>query len=248
MIARVLALCLIGGILFSQISIAEALSIRNTASQNEARDHDFIDELVFFGESTTAHLRARGVLRGGRDTTQVWADRSGTRMLSSRITSEPIVFPETQELLTVSEACARKQPPYLVLSFGLNGLVRFANDTDYYLSCYARLIDAIRESSPNTRILIQTVYPVRASGEYSLSVREINAALIQLNQALPALASRYENLRILDTASVLRDTAGMLRAEFAEADGIHLNRDAYEAVLSYLREHACNSPEREDVK
>jgi len=31
----------------------------------------YIDRMIFFGESTTAHLRARGVLSGGTETQQV---------------------------------------------------------------------------------------------------------------------------------------------------------------------------------
>ena len=107
-------------------------------------DQDFLNELVFFGESTTAHLRAREVLADGKNTTQVWSDASGTRMLSSQGLSTPIIYPETQERMTVKEACAKKQPRYLVLSFGVNGIVGFMQNKERYVGNYKRLIQTVR--------------------------------------------------------------------------------------------------------
>jgi lysophospholipase L1-like esterase len=238
MIARVIAPVLIGGLLFSAPLPIRAESETPFLEETADRGQPYLDSLIFFGESTTAHLRARGVLTGGNETHQVWSDQSGTKMLSSKITSEPIVYPETGELLTLSEACSRKNPEILVLSFGLNGAVRFANDTDLYIRCYEKLIHAIESSSPDTKIILQTIYPVRRADAYSVDVDTLNSYLMQLNGMLPTLAARHANLRIVDTASVLRDETGRLHADYAEADGIHLNVAAYAAILSYLRTHA----------
>ena len=237
-LARVLTLCLIGGILF--VCIPNVCAQESAASLGETADcgEAYLDRLVFFGESTTAHLRARGVLRGGRETTQVWSDPSGTKMLSSRLLSEPILYPESGELVTVAEACTQKTPDILVLSFGLNGVMRFHTDIDHYLHCYGKLIETIQKSSPATKIILQTVYPVCKADAYSVGVDTLNAYLSRLNDALPLLTGIYQDVRIVDTASVLRDRDGRLRAEYAEEDGIHLNRAAYEAILHYLRTHA----------
>lgn len=236
-LSTVISCFIVGGLLFSPLG-AGAAEVSPYLPQSPDRGRDYIDTMYFFGESTTAHLRARGVLTGGRETDRVWADESGTRMLSSRITSEPIVYPKTGEHLTVSEACGRAQPEILVLSFGLNGVMKFAADRDLYLNSYGRLIEAIQAASPKTRILVQTVYPVARADAYSVDVDTLNAYLSRLNEWLPALAERYENLRVVDTASVLRGADGRLLPSYAEPDGIHLTRAAYEAVLTYLRTHA----------
>ena len=85
-----------------------------TSSAILARTEDmgnaYLDSFIFFGESTTYHLKSRGVLRGGTETTQVWGADNGTAMLDSTITSMRIRYPETGELLTVGEAAARKKP------------------------------------------------------------------------------------------------------------------------------------------
>ena len=199
---------------------------------------EYIDKMIFFGESTTAHLRSRGVLSGGTDTHQVWTDSSGTRMLSSRITSEPIVYPPTGEKLTVAEACQKEKPAYLVLSFGLNGITNFISNKDQYVSNYGRLIAAIQAASPDTKIILQTVYPVCKANNYSVDVETLNGYIATLNSWLPEIAAKYENVRVADTASVLLDSNNKLNSSYDNGDGIHLTTAAYEQILDYLRTHA----------
>lgn len=204
----------------------------------EDRGMDYIDRMIFFGESTTAHLKARGVLSGGTATQQVWQDESGTRTLTSKITSEPLIYPPTGEYLTVAEACRRTRPEYLVLSFGLNGIWGFVNDPERYVFCYGKLIDAVREASPDTAILLQTVYPVRENTVFSTDAVTLNRHIEEINRLLPLVCAAHENVSIVDTASVLRDTNGALAAEYATEDGIHLTAAAYQSILYYLRTHA----------
>ena len=236
-LSTVIACFIVGSLFLSPFGVSAAETAPYLPESPDA-GAEYLNAMYFFGESTTAHLRARGVLSGGTKTDRVWADESGTRMLSSRITSLPIVYPPTGEHLSVSEACRCARPPYLVLSFGLNGVMKFAADRDLYLNSYGRLIEAVQQASPETRILVQTVYPVARADAYSVDVDTLNAYILRLNEWLPALAERYENLRVVDTASVLRGEDGRLLSSFAEPDGIHLTRAAYEAVLGYLRTHA----------
>ena len=206
--------------------------------ETEEAGTEYIDSMIFFGESTTAHLRARGVLSGGTETHQVWADSSNTRMLSSRTTSEPIVYPPTGENITIAEACKREKPAYLVLSFGLNGISGFISNKTQYVNNYGRLIAAIQAASPNTKIILQTVYPVSSAEHYNVDVATLNGYIETLNSWLPEIAAKYENVRIADTASVLKDANGQLTAAYDNGDGIHLTVSAYEAILTYLRTHA----------
>ncbi|MBQ9806290.1 MAG: hypothetical protein IJW49_07280 [Clostridia bacterium] len=202
-----------------------------------------MDSLVFFGESTTAHLRSREVLSGGKKTDQVWADDSGTRMLSSQGLSTPIVYPETGELLTLSEACAKKQPSYLVLSFGINGISKFIEHKDLYVNNYQKLIRTVSSASPDTKIILQTVYPVRSANGFSVDTDTLNRYITVLNGWLPEIAAQNEKVRIADTASVLCDSDGRLLAAYDAGDGLHLNKQAYEAILHYLGTHAWQESE-----
>lgn len=201
----------------------------------------YIDKMIFFGESTTAHLRSRGVLTGGTGTKQVWSDASGTRMLSSRTTSEPIVYPETGESLTIAEACARSQPEYLVLCFGLNGINGFIQNKSSYVNAYNKLIRSIHEVSPNTKIILQAVYPAAegsSSQAFGWDIATLNENINTINSWLPEIAATHENVRYADTAAVLKNANGTLGASFDNGDGIHLTAEAYQEILAYLRTHA----------
>ena len=201
----------------------------------------YIDKMIFFGESTTAHLRARGVLTGGTGTKQVWSDASGTRMLSSRITSEPIVYPETGENLTIAQACEKAQPDYLVLCFGLNGIGGFIQNKSSYVSAYNKLIRAVREVSPNTKIILQAVYPVAdgtGSQAFGVDIATLNENINTLNSWLPKIAASHENVRFVDTSAVLKNADGVLSASYDNGDGVHLTAAAYQEILAYLRTHA----------
>ena len=198
----------------------------------------YIDRMIFFGESTTAHLRARGVLSDGKDTKQVWADASGTKRLSSKLTSETVVYPPTGESLTISQACALEKPDYIVLSFGLNGLSDFIANKSAYVNNYGKLIQAIQSASPDTKVILQTVYPVCQAGNFAEDVETLNQYIMKLNEWLPEIAAAYENVRVADTASVLRSDANALISAYDNGDGQHLTADAYLEILSYLRTHA----------
>ena len=190
--------------------------------------------LVFVGESTTAHLRARGVLPGGTATDQVLAPRSGTMTLDRRVLSARVVEPRSGEELPLVEAVARRRPEILVLSFGLNGILGFLARPADYTEPYRALIRAVHEVSPGTAVVLQTVYPVAerpAEWKFDRSPAAINAGIAELNRLLPQIAA--EGALVADTAAVLRDENGFLRAGYT-TDGIHLDRDGYEAVLSAL--------------
>ncbi|MBE6546405.1 MAG: hypothetical protein E7668_03050 [Ruminococcaceae bacterium] len=208
--------------------------------QTEDRGQEYLDRFIFFGESTTYHLKNRGVLSGGTDTKQVWGPDNGTVNLDTAIRSLRIRYPETGEYLTVGEALRRKKPAYLLLCFGLNGAVQKVRQGEaYYKDCYRLLLDEVRAASPDTKILLQACYPVSANmdmSRYTCTVDELNGYIRTINGWTLELAEEY-GIRYLDTAALLADSDGFLRSEYQNGDGHHLTTAAYEAVLHYIRTH-----------
>ena len=45
-------------------------------------------------------------------------------------------------------------------------------------------------------------------------------------------------LKYLDTQSILKDEFGAQKQEYSVQDGVHMNKEAYEAILYYIRTHA----------
>lgn len=206
--------------------------------ETENLGRTYLEKLIFVGDSTTHHMISRGVLPGGTATKQVWTPRNGTMLLSPTIDFLKIVDPYTNEERTIAEAAALYRPPYLVLTVGLNGSHSFTEPI-YKGSC-RRLINAVRAASPNTKIILQSVFPVASneSAWTSVTPSELNRCIDRVNGWAKELTTEYENLRYLDTQSVLRGEDGFLQQSYQSGDGIHLTKDGYEAVLHYIQTHA----------
>lgn len=197
-----------------------------------------LDGTFFFGESTTAHLaRVGGVLDTPPLRRHVWRDESGTRMLDRRTPTSRVNYIDpngTVHHMTFEEAVSAEQPRRLVLSFGLNGILFFQKNPDLFLKDYRRLIDRIRELSPKTEILIQSVYPIRCADTFGCDLETVNGYISKINQCLFLFSKETENVIFLDTASVLRTESGALQEKFDAGDGIHLTNEAYVSLLSFL--------------
>lgn len=210
------------------------------APTEEDTEQDYIDSFVFFGESTTYHLKHRGVLSGGTETTQVWGPENGTVNLDTTVTTLKIVYPETKERLTLGEALSRKQPKRILFCFGLNGAVaKIRRGKDYFQGCYRLLLETVRAHAPQTEIYLQSAFPVAENMDmsaYSVDVDTLNGYIETINSWTQELAASYGAV-YLNTAEVLRDSNGRLRMAYQSGDGHHLTADAYRAILSYIIEH-----------
>ena len=196
---------------------------------------DFINRLTFFGESTTAHLAVRSKV----SKTQVWTNPSGTARLDSTTSSRPLKDPKTEKFLSPIELASRDKPEFIVLSFGLNGIMEFEKNTADYLTKYQKLIDALAEVSPNTHFLIQAIYPVadlsyQVDWCFSVTPAEINQKINLLNNRMKEHCKTLSNADFLNTSASLSDENGFLKPCFT-TDGIHLTEAAYVEILEQFR-------------
>ena len=192
----------------------------------------YIDKLVFLGDSTTYGLRAYKMLAGGKDTTQVWTPKTGTLTLS-QASFATIVYPETDEELTIADAVAKKKPEYLVITLGVNG-VSFMKE-DYFKSEYKKIIDSVQTASPDTKIICQSIFPVAKS--YA-RLDSINNDLIDAaNKWICEIAAEC-GVKYLDTNSALRDADGWLPEDYHNGDGMHLQTNSFTIELNNIRTHA----------
>jgi hypothetical protein len=100
--------------------------------------------------------------------------------------------------------------------------VTYLNESEFK-SCYASLIQAILAESPDTRIILQSIFPVTED-----CVNLDNAKIDTANGWVKDIAAE-NGCRYLDTQSVLKDGEGCLKKDYcSSADGIHLNKEAYE--------------------
>lgn len=200
--------------------------------ETEDAGQEYIDKLTFLGDSTTYGLKYYEVLSGGKNTTQVWTPASGTLTLYNYATAT-IVFPEDGQEISIVDAVTRKQPEYLVITLGVNGVSMM--DEDWFKQDYTGLIESIQAASPDTKIICNSIYPVENDYPEIASINNTN--IPQANEWIKAVAEAT-GCKYADSASVLKAEDGSLREDYGNGDGIHLNADGFNAVLEYLRTHA----------
>ncbi len=190
----------------------------------------FLENVSFLGDSITAHMAARSPISADH----IWCTKARYLNLDSRITYAKIVAPDTGEEQTIAEVARRLCPPYLVITLGIDyGVYYYRNELDTFSHYYEKLLDAIHAASPDTVLLVQSIFPVAVQCNTITNDMIDNA-----NAALQSLCAR-RGIAYLDTQSVLRNEDGYLRAEFCNsADGIHLSERAYTTVLDYIADFA----------
>ncbi len=190
------------------------------------------DSLVFVGDSLTAHIASRGVLSGGKATTQVWKTENNMLNLNYQVVTAKIVFPGTGELMTIAEAAAKAKPAVLIITLGTDWGVSYLTETDFK-ACYTELIQDIKKASPKTTVVLQSIFPVTAS----CTVLD-NTKIDTANKWVKAIAAE-NGCRYLDTQSILKDERNCLKESYCgSTDGIHLTAAAYVDILTYIRTHA----------
>ncbi len=194
----------------------------------------YIDSTIFLGDYTTEHMLELEVLSGGKTSYQVWSGENGDIPLDSNIANSSIYIADTKACKELSLLLAERQPERIVITLGISNGVSYCNE-EAFKSYYQSLIDMIKESSPNTIIILQSVFPITKKAEKqnpAISNERINTA----NEWICDIAED-NGVHFLYTASALTDNRGYLNEDYAEDDGINLNYTGYKAVLKYIRTH-----------
>lgn len=194
---------------------------------------DYLDKIIFIGDSTTYSLLYYGVLSGGKDSLQVWTPASRTLTLDHALTTT-ILYPDTGDEITIRDAVTQKKPEIIVITLGVNG-ISYMNQ-EYFISAYTKLVQMIAEASPDTHIILQSIFPVAKSWEKTKSIN--NEKINNANKWIRSVADDC-GVRYLDTITVLAvDEGGYLPESYQNGDGLHLNADSCGIVLNYIRTHA----------
>ncbi|MBQ8509041.1 MAG: hypothetical protein IJ493_03955 [Clostridia bacterium] len=201
-------------------------------SETEDAGQEYIDKIIFLGDSTTYGLRAYKMLSGGKETLQVWTPVSGTLTLNQQSFIK-IWYPDTGTEISIKEAVEAKKPEYLVITLGVNG-VSFMGE-DWFKSEYKSLIETVQAASPDTKIICQSIFPVAKSYE---SLKSINNEKIDTANRWIVQVADECGVKYVDTNSVLRDEEGWLPEAYHNGDGLHLQTNSFTLVLNNLRTHA----------
>ena len=196
-------------------------------------DH-YIDSTIFLGDYTVKQLLKLKLLPDGSTSHQVWSGEDGDIPLDSNVGNVSIYIPSTRSCKPLSLMLEERPPERIVITVGISNGVPYCDEAKF-TSYYQSLIDVIKESSPDTIIILQSIFPVTKSAERknpAISNDRINRA----NEWIAKLALDND-VHFLYTAAALMDDKGYLSADYAAEDGINLNASGYRTALRYLRTH-----------
>ena len=195
---------------------------------------EYLDKLIFLGDSTTygiGYYYDRGFSEELVPPSQVWTPASGTLTLAYYATAT-IVYPETGEEISIRDAVERSKPEYLVITLGVNGLSFM--DKDWFIRDYTSLVEMVKTASPETKIILNSIYPVTAGYPYQ---KDINNEKIRAANGWIEQIAADTGVRFLYSHEAVADADGNLPEDSTNDIGIHLTGEAFTKVMRYIRTH-----------
>ncbi len=199
---------------------------------------EYLKKIIFMGDSTTYGLMAYGVLEGGRDTKQVWTPAARTCNLVE-MGNLKILLPGDDAETPYVDALKKEKPEVIVITLGINYSPDYNSGWDeerkktYFINQINTLVKNTRESSPETVIVLQSIYPT-VNG-----VSNVDNETIDRRNAWLLEAAEANEVYYLDTQSVMRgDDGGLVPSYCGSTDGIHLGHAGFAVVLDYIKTHS----------
>lgn len=181
------------------------------------------NDVVFFGDSTTAHLK----LRGGVPEKRVWSGKTNTVLFSTVNDIRAVYFRELDTSLSIAEAVYRFQPKILVITLGVSGGAGFLPEREFK-AVYEKLISSVRFASPDTLIFVQSILPLsdKSVNHFGKLTKE---AVVAANGWIRELCGEL-CVPYINTHDLLTDKSGYLRREYQNDEYMHLTREAYRII------------------
>ena len=182
------------------------------------------DKIVFFGDSTTAHLK----LRGGIPEERVWSGQANTVLFSSVNDTRPVYFADKNRSVSLAEAVREKRPAIFVITLGVSGGAGTVPEARFKL-IYKKMIDTIRRESPDTTIFAQSILPLsdKSPKHFKLLTKEsVEEANGWIKQVCDETGICYIN-----TYPLLCGENGYLKKIYQNDEYMHLTRQAYDVIL-----------------
>ena len=125
------------------------------------------------------------------------------------------------------------QPSLVVLLIGTNDFQRCHPPTvEHILGNYRVILTSIHDTLPDTKVLVQSVYPV-ADVKFHRHYVNGNGNIPTLNAGLKALADEF-GYGYADVFPLLANEVGEMDMTYSK-DGLHPNHEGYERISGYLR-------------
>lgn len=197
--------------------------------RSKAVSDSYFNDAAFIGDSLTDGFRLNAGLT------------NATFLCGTSMTVEGLEEREWKDGLTMMDRIRKGGFKTVYIMLGVNESEEIEYK-DAFVEKYGKLIDTVREYSPNALIYIQTIMPVAASVDEK--GRVTNEKIDVFNEGLYQL-SHEKQVYFLNLNRNFKDVTGKLPEEAAR-DGVHFHKEYYLRWLDYLKNHAVRVEGDED--
>lgn len=195
----------------------------NFASEYKFKQVDitFFDDALFIGDSRTVGLKKYTDLKDHADF-----------LCKTSMTIYKVLESDFDNNKTVEKTLKNKKYGKVYIMLGINELG--TGTTENFLSSYTKLVDKIREVSPDTIIFIQAIMNIDKTQSTKDKVFN-NTNILGRNNAIATLADN-EHIFYIDVNPLVCDENGFLREDL-RGDHLHLLGSSNEIWRDFLLSH-----------
>ena len=135
---------------------------------------------------------------------------------------------ELEELDEQVEQLVKVNPQVVFLTFGANDILATKGDEKAYIEQYKALIEKIQKKLPETKIFINSIFPVQ---KWRVEEEPLFEHIAEYNEALRAMCDKLQ-IAYVDNTELVTD-------RYYEADGMHFKADFYPVWARRMAEFAA---------
>lgn len=167
----------------------------------------------------------------GNSITEVgeWSELFNSKNIANRGISGDVTYGVLHRLPVILE----QKPKKIFVTTGVNDIKRGASIEEVSRN-YERIIKLIKQTSPKTKLYVQSILPVNERMLAAIYAKITNERINKVNVLLQKLTIKYNCVFVDLHLSALKNTDGQLKTELT-TDGLHLQPMAYIIWADYLK-------------
>lgn len=207
----------------SSSSSVEVLPVYSTVYSKEYFSND-----LFIGDSIFTGLSGYGYIDAANVAAKIGYTPSGA--MSKAFDAKGV---------SAVDYAKQRQPKCIYIMLGSNTMAAGTN-YDVIVSQYKELVNKLKAECPKSEICVISIPPVTSDSSSAKAGNITNENIRKVNTKLKAMAAELDE-KYFDLNSMLSDSKGYFREDYAEQDGLHFKGSTYKVMLSALQNGTSES-------
>lgn len=186
---------------------------------------EYFNKITMVGDSNTMNMYLNGYLNG----LKAWAIPC---LHAESMHSIEINLYGLGKKMKLIDAIEKYKPETIILNFGTFSTAWISEET--FIEKANQMIEQIKEKSPNTKIILVSIYPIKKGDNINKFQQNI---INKYNFLILEMANKH-GLKYLDVQEVLKDDDGYGKEEYFVEDKFHLTSLGHRTVKEYIKTHA----------